>query len=354
MNRPSSPSLARPPGPLVSRGPPTKRLKTLADLWKVSPVRETVAVLPAASTRAPLPGIPIVDLFCGAGGFSCGAMLAGHHVALAIDCDVASLKIHKANHPHAAHARMLLGAETEDLVLELIKKHVPEHGPWLLHGSPPCIKFSSMRNATKGKSQIEGMKLVKWYIELVHKLKPPVWTFEQVSAPEIRDYLKSLGLTYHVFNFKLYGVPQTRTRCLSGTTQLIHTLRDDKSLLVRKPATPATVLNPPPTATQLRASGGKCIERFYRPLDVPAWCLLTACKPVFVDACGKCVRVLTSAEILTLQTFPVHYRMPPHLCTEADRVRLIGNAVPPLMSRLLLRPLATLTLTTTSDVRRET
>jgi hypothetical protein len=42
------------------------------------------------------------------------------------------------------------------------------------------------------------------------------------------------------------------------------------------------------------------------------------------------------------------------LCTEADRVRLIGNAVPPLMSRLLLRPLATLTLTTTSDFRRET
>lgn len=344
MKRPRSPSLTRPPGPLVPRvtTPPPKRSATLASLWKLAPVRDSVAVLPAPETVAPPPGIPVVDLFCGAGGYSCGASLAGHHVALAIDCDNASLKIHAANHPRAAHARVLLGPGTEERVIELIRRHVPAEGPWLLHGSPPCVKFSNMRNITKGKAHDAGMHLVVWYIELVKKLGPPYWTFEQVAMPPVKDYLKSEGLTYHAFDFSRYGVPQTRTRCLAGTPALIHTLRDNKDLRVNTPVSPAMLLTPPPTATRIRASGGKCIEAFYRSIHVPTWCLLTACKPVYVDDAGTCVRVMTADELLVLQTFPPRYRMPKHLCSESDRVRFIGNAVPPLMSKLLLGPLSAL------------
>ena len=356
MKRPRSPSLLRPTGPLsagrrqqpdapdapdapVASPPAPKRGSTLADLWRLSPVRESVAVLPAPRSSSPPPGIPVVDLFCGAGGYSCGAALAGHHVVLAVDCDTASLKIHAANHPHATHARMTLGPSTEARLIELVRRLVPPRGPWLLHGSPPCVKFSGMRNATKGKAHEEGMQLVKWYVQLVKKLEPPYWTFEQVVAPSIKDYLASQRVTYHAFNFARYGVPQTRTRCLAGTTMLIHTLRDDKALRVATPVTPAMLLTPPAGATRMRASGGKCIEKFYRPLDKPAWCLLTACKPVYVTEDGRCVRVLTSQELLKLQTFPSSYRMPPHLCSEGERVKLVGNAVPPLMSRLLLGPL---------------
>ena len=48
---------------------------------------------------------------------------------------------------------------------------------------------------------------------------------------------------------------------------------------------------------------------------------------------------MTVPELLKLQTFPPTFRMPVHMCNEAARVRLVGNAVPPLISRLLLRPL---------------
>lgn len=328
MKRPLSPSPARAPGPA-----------TLASLWKLAPVRDSVAVLPAPQTVAPPPGMPVVDLFCGAGGYSCGASLAGHHVALAIDCDNASLKIHAANHPHAAHARVLLGPDTEERVLELIRRHVPAKGPWVLHGSPPCVKFSHMRSITKGIVIDAGMRLVVWYIELVKKLDPPYWTFEQVAMPPVRDYLSSEGLTYHAFDFSLYGVPQTRTRCLAGTPSLIHALRDNTDLRVAAPVSPAMLLTPPPTATRIRASGGKCVPKFYRSIHVPTWCLLTAGKPVYVDDAGRCVRVMTADELLVIQTFPRSYRMPSHLCSESDRVRLIGNSVPPLISRLLLSSL---------------
>ena len=197
-----------------------------------------------------------------------------------------------------------------------------------------------MRNVTKGKAAELGMEMVRWYIALVKKLNPPYFTFEQVSAPAIREHLAAEGVTFHAFNFANYGVPQTRTRLFAGTPSLIHALRDDASLRVASPVTPADLLTPPPGATRIRASGGKCIEAFYRPLNVPTWCLLTACKPVYVTANGRCVRVMTVPELLELQTFPPAFRMPTHLCTEAARVRLIGNAVPPLMSRLLLKPLA--------------
>ena len=148
------------------------------------------------------------------------------------------------------------------------------------------------------------------------------------------------GVTFHAFNFANYGVPQTRTRLFAGTPSLIHALRDDASLRVAAPVTPADLLTPPPGATRIRASGGKCVPQFMRSIHVPTWCLLTACKPVYVTADVRCVRVMTVPELLALQKFPGTFRMPSHLCTEAARVRLIGNAVPPLMSRLLLKPLA--------------
>lgn len=338
VKRPRSPSLTRPAGPLGAEAI-TCTKKSLMEFWSLPQPRPKIAYHAAASSRTAQKGIPVVDLFCGCGGYSCGAALAGHHVALAIDCDAVALAVHRANHPYAAHANIKLGLQTESQVIELIRRHVPENGPWLLHGSPPCITFSNMRNITKGKAHDAGMELVTWYINLVKKLAPPYWSFEQVAMMPIKHYLRAQGLAYHAFDFSLYGVPQTRTRCLAGTPDLIHALRDNKSLRVAAPITPAMLLTPPPTATRIRASGGKCIELFYRPLDVPTWCLLTACKPVYVNDAGACVRVMSTRELLVLQTFPPRYRMPAQVCCESDRVRLIGNAVPPLMSCLLLKPL---------------
>lgn len=317
---------------------------TLEDLWGRQPIRPHIEV--SRPERAPQvesdeDKVLVVDLFCGCGGFSCGAEQAGHKVVLAVDCDRAALAYHKANHKACAHARMVLGPHTEERLASLIRQHVPEGRKWHLHGSPPCQLFSPMRNLKKGKNQLMGMELVKWYLEFATRINPDTWTFENVRSPAIREYMTQNQIPHGYFNFVKYGVPQTRKRCLAGTPSIIHTFKSDASLRVGTPCTPADVLNPPPTAVLIRASGGKNIEYFYRSVHEPTWAILCACKPVYVAEDRSCVRVMHMREILRLQTFPDSYRMQSSGClgmlgTEADRVRLVGNAVPPMIARKLM------------------
>ena len=48
----------------------------------------------------PKGGVEVFDLFCGAGGFSQGAVQAGHRVVFACDSDPESIATHERNHPH--------------------------------------------------------------------------------------------------------------------------------------------------------------------------------------------------------------------------------------------------------------
>ena len=45
------------------------------------------------------PNTNVVDLFCGIGGFSCGAKHAGHNVVMAVDSSSDLLKCRAANNP---------------------------------------------------------------------------------------------------------------------------------------------------------------------------------------------------------------------------------------------------------------
>jgi DNA (cytosine-5)-methyltransferase 1 len=290
-----------------------------------------------------VPHVPVVDLFASCGGFSCGAEQAGHRVVLAIDCDQRALDCHQANHPHAAHHCIMLGPDTEERVMEIVRRHVPRDGPWHLHGSPPCTLFSNMRNVTHGLDYEQGMEHVHWYIQFVKRVLAeytecsPTWSFEQVPKEPVVEYLREQEVEHACIDFSEYGVPQTRKRMIAGTDYLVRRLRDNCTLKVERKATPRDVLTTiPSNATLVRASGGKCIPKFYRSVDVPTWTLLTACKPVFATSERECIRVFTIKEIERLQTFPAGYLKVPHMCTSGEAVKFIGNAVPPLMAKLLL------------------
>jgi site-specific DNA-cytosine methylase len=198
-----------------------------------------------------------------------------------------------------------------------------------------------MRNLTKGKQPINGMQLVKWYVNFVERIAPDSWTFENVRAPQIKSFMTEKGITHGYFNFVDYGVPQTRKRCLAGTHDIIHAFRTDRSLLVATPQSPLNVLTPPSQAVYIRASGGKCTDYFYRTVSEPTWSLLCACKPVYAAHDQSCIRVMHIREMLRIQTFPDSYRMKSSghlgmLGSESDRVRLVGNAVPPLIAAMLV------------------
>ena len=63
----------------------------------------------------------LVDLFCGAGGFS-EVFRTGHgKCVLAIDCWEDALLVHKMNHPECVHTNLKLGGDIQH-VYKLIRK----------------------------------------------------------------------------------------------------------------------------------------------------------------------------------------------------------------------------------------
>ena len=355
-----------------------QRQCTLEGSWGVQAVREPVTQLerrpqqaraqqaqeqqhqrqePTAVTAVvdAMPGeVVCVDLFCGCGGWSTGAAQAGHRIVLAIDTDPAALSVHRQNHKGCTHVRMKLGSGTEERLRELIRRHHPDGTRLHVHGSPPCQAFSAMRNLTKGRCSDTGMELVEWYIGFVKSLRPDSWSFEQVCMPRVREYLTEQDVCFHEFNFEEYGVPQTRRRTLGGTPSLIEDMKTNPAHKTDARTAPSTVLRTMPTrARYVRASGGKKPPasqtvrtadggwhnpeaRWARSVDEPTWTLLCACKPVWLCARYRTIRVFTRREICTIQTFPPDYKI---RCDEADAVRIIGNCVPPLIARKLMSSL---------------
>ena len=81
--------------------------------------------------------VTAVDLFCCAGGSSCGLTCAGFEVELGIDVDEAALSVYRANHAHAA---VNLDLGDVDAAVARIRAVGPID---LLAASPPCTDFSS-------------------------------------------------------------------------------------------------------------------------------------------------------------------------------------------------------------------
>jgi len=161
-------------------------------------------------------GRVVVDLFCGMGGFSEGARLAGVETVLAVDAWGPALAVHAENHPSSRHVCLMLGEGADgsvEAVAELILESVGRRG-FHLHGSPPCQNLS---NANANGDREEGMRLVNWFLKLVRFLEShPLfrsWSMEQV--PTVISGLPS-WVVVGIVNAADYGVPQTRRRAYAG------------------------------------------------------------------------------------------------------------------------------------------
>lgn len=169
--------------------------------------------------------IVVVDLFCGGGGFSTGAVQAGATIALAVDFWEDAEKVHHANHPTVPFVNVALGDLDADL--EMIRHYVQ---PYLdmgyhfhLHGSPPCqaISNASRRDAS------EGMPMVYHYLDLVAELEPDSWSMENV--PPVQKLLPN-GVPSIMLNAADFGVPQQRRRCFAGEGWAVTKTHENKKL----------------------------------------------------------------------------------------------------------------------------
>jgi len=154
--------------------------------------------------------IAVIDLFCGMGGFSQGAIEAGAKVVLAVDLWEEALNVHLHNHPGTPIKRMTLGTKNQfSLFIREVEKWRKMGYHVHIHGSPPCQALSN----ASSRDPSEGMPLVIWFLDLVKFTKPDSWSMENVVP--MRKRLPE-GTPSVVLNSADYGVAQTRRRCIAG------------------------------------------------------------------------------------------------------------------------------------------
>lgn len=164
----------------------------------------------------------ILDLFCGAGGFSYGMhQNEKFETAVAVDFNPAATNTFKKNMPQAY---VITGDITDKLVREEIIQASIKAGVNMIIGGPPCQGF-----AMKGKKL--GLKdprnfLFMEYIKIVEKIQPEVFVIENVKRlltssngwfkEELLAYIERLGYKcdYGVLNAVDFGVPQSRERAI--------------------------------------------------------------------------------------------------------------------------------------------
>lgn len=161
----------------------------------------------------------VIDLFCGVGGFSLGAVRAGYKLIGAVDVDKHALYAHKKNFPLAQHLDFDLSTISgRDLLKELNVKSGTVCG---VIGGPPCQGFSCIGKRLRGDPR---SKLFVHYFRLVNEIKPLFYLCENVPGIlnasfnemviEAHNHVKRDYESIVPFKLKAndYGAPTSRER----------------------------------------------------------------------------------------------------------------------------------------------
>lgn len=181
-----------------------------------------------------------IDLFCGAGGFSCGLEQAGFTCIGGIELKETIAKTHALNHKHS---KTIFG-DIREISPEQFAKEIGTDHVDVIIGGPPCPTFSTIGDAKirsvtgKPTSEDPRNQLFLEYLKYVDYFRPDIFVIENVpnfitkykgaifnTAIEI---IESIGKDdegngegiyevekpVQVLNAVYYGVPQTRRRMM--------------------------------------------------------------------------------------------------------------------------------------------
>lgn len=327
--------------------------------------------------------IAVIDLYCGMGGFTQGAVEAGATVILSCDFWDEAVKVHKLNHPGIPCLQLKLGSPSDwKLIKQYIDKYPNHHIH--LHGSPPCQALSNASSTNPSK----GMPLILHFLDLVEKLKPYSWSMENVVP--MRKRLPE-GTPSVVLNSADYGVPQTRSRCIAGKGWLAnpsHSKEEWVSVIQALPhlenelptlrliklealgsnskrSQDRTILEPSKTicgsGNQVGARifnhnkrlvipiqrkvgvlkvNGRILQPIWREIDQPVQTITTRKEHIGIQEKGSRekpvkIRSLTCEETLILQGFNPNFDLS-IVKTQKSRWTLIGNAVCPPVAKAII------------------
>ena len=306
-----------------------------------------------------------LDVFCGAGGSSVGAVAAGVEIACGIDVDSIATQTYRANFPTAC----VVTQKAEEVDLPDLKRKI---GPIdLLLASPEC------RNHTCAKGNAprdEDSRATAFFVLNYVRVFRPRWLIVENVVhmrpwsryPELQQALQELGyhLREHVLDASHFGVPQARRRLyLVGDRD-----RQPQAEVAPKSSAPPTVesiLDPPDTwrtsplfhpkraqATLKRAErafatlgptasfllvyygtdGGGGWQELGRPLRTVT--TVDRFALVVHDGCEPRMRMLQVPELRRAMGLHREFLFP--VGTRRDQIRLLGNGVcPPVIAAVV-------------------
>lgn len=275
----------------------------------------------------------VVDAFCGAGGWSAGAIAAGCMPVLGIDSDAAPLKLWATNCTPAGRAVCAtIGKDTIEW---------PEAAPDVhVHLSPPCTSLSKARAGSAPASSVAAaLDAVRWCVQLVLDKGYASWSMENVATPAVVACVAELARQHpdHVAHLTLdaadYGVGSNRVRLIASTPAVIRALKEMPVQRVSVADALAAAALPLPAdyikSNTSNRNGTPCM----RSTQQPAFTVTASHPLIWCTRAGATVRCLSVAESAALLGFPPDWKLP--LGSRAG-LRAVGNAVPPPLARAVM------------------
>lgn len=313
-----------------------------------------------------------IDLYSGIGGWSLGLRLAGIEIVASYEWWDKANQTNYRNNRHSATQ-----VDIRQLPLEDFPRHID-----IVVGSPPCTQFSFANRGGSGDIE-DGLKDITKFLSVVRYIGPRFWAMENVPrvAQIVREELRrggkleqfvDLNADIHVVDMCEWGLPQRRRRCIVGNFDfdLLNQYRDKTvkttlgdvidSLSSRDVTDPIYGLRIP--ADELK---DHIIEEFlsseeermnremktYHPVynnmsfpdplnntarTITATCTRVSRESIIIDAPEKKGRYrrLSVRERGCLQGFPITFQF--FGDSYAQKLKMIGNAIPPLFHVLML------------------
>lgn len=297
--------------------------------------------------------IRAVDLFAGAGGWSCGAERAGVRVVAGANHWPRAVETFRAAHPQAV-------ARCQDVTI-MDPRDLPSFD--LLLASPACQGHSRARGTDQPHHDVQ--RATAWAVVQVAEVCRPRWLAVE-NVPEFarwplyrhwRAALSTLGyrLTERVLDAAEHGVPQERRRLfvvgsLDGLPSLSSAGLEPvpASSFVRFDGGSWSPVRregrAPRTLTRIEAAqrehGERVLVPYYgsarggRPLSRPVGTITTHDRYAVVD--GDRMRMLSVEELRAAMGFPASY---PLTGTRAEQVHQLGNACVPAVAAHVVQQL---------------
>lgn len=161
----------------------------------------------------------VIDLFCGAGALTHGFIKEGFNVVAGLDADKSCKYAYETNNPGAT----FIEKKIEDVEAAELKQWYPEGHIKILVGCAPCQPFSAYTQRKHDRKR--KWELLLYFSHLISKIKPDIFSMENVpnlttfrNREIYHNFLEALeDNEYEVSAYPEvycpdYGIPQHRKR----------------------------------------------------------------------------------------------------------------------------------------------